>query len=69
MRRTAVLLATSSLVIVWLGGSAVAEEKKQKSLQLKDLPTAVQKTVQDNLKGGELKNIGKEKGLVRRIHG
>ena len=31
------------------------------SLQLKDLPAAVQKTVQDNLKGGEIKNISKEK--------
>lgn len=31
-----------------------------KTLQLKDLPPAVQKTVQDNLKGGEIKNIGKE---------
>jgi len=31
-----------------------------KSLNLKDLPAAVQKTVQDNLKGGELKNITRE---------
>jgi uncharacterized membrane protein YkoI len=29
-------------------------------LQLKDLPAAVQKTVQDTLQGGEIKNIGKE---------
>jgi hypothetical protein len=28
---------------------------------LKDLPPNVQKTVQDNLKGGEIKTIGKEK--------
>jgi Na+-transporting NADH:ubiquinone oxidoreductase subunit NqrC len=38
-----------------------------KSLQLKDLPAATQKTVQDNLKGGEIKNIAKEteKGVVQ----
>jgi hypothetical protein len=30
-------------------------------LQLKDLPAAVQKTVGDNLKGGQIKTIGKEK--------
>jgi hypothetical protein len=55
MRTLTVLLAT----IFALG--AVAQEKKAKSLQLKDLPAAVQKTVQDNLMGGEIKNIGKEK--------
>jgi hypothetical protein len=60
MRTLAVWLATGSLVIVGLGGFAVAEKKK-KSLQLKDLPAAVQKTVQDNLDGGEIKNIVKEK--------
>jgi hypothetical protein len=56
MRRTTVLLA-----IVVLCGSSVAQEKKSKSLQLKDLPAGVQKTVQDDLKGGQIKNIGKEK--------
>jgi hypothetical protein len=61
MRTLTVLLAMGSLVIVALGGFAVAQEKKGKSLQLKDLPAGVQKTVQDNLKGGEIKNIGKEK--------
>jgi hypothetical protein len=61
MRTLAVWLAMGSVVIVGLGGSARAEEKKEKSLQLKDLPAAVQKTVQDNLKGGEIKKIGKEK--------
>src|SRR5438067_2427863 len=49
------------MAIVVLGVSAMAQEKKGKGLQLKDLPAAVQKTVQDNLKGGEIKNIGKEK--------
>ena len=31
-----------------------------KSLALRDLPAPVQKTVSDNLKGGEIKNISKE---------
>jgi len=60
MRTLTVWLAMGLLAIV-AGGFAVAQEKKGKSLQLKDLPTAVQKTVQDNLKGGEIKSIGKEK--------
>ena len=39
----------------------------QKKLTIKDLPPAVQKTVQDQLMGGEIKNIGKEteKGVVQ----
>ena len=56
MRTLTVLLAITAI-----GGSALAQEKKEKSLQLKDLPAAVQKTIQDNLKGGEIKTIGKEK--------
>jgi hypothetical protein len=56
MRTLTVLLA-----IAVLGGSAAADEKKGKSLQLKDLPAAVQKTIQDNLQGGEIRNIAKEK--------
>jgi hypothetical protein len=53
MRILAVCIGSVALLVV----SAVA----QKKLQVKDLPAAVQKTVQDNLKGGEIKNIGKEK--------
>jgi hypothetical protein len=39
----------------------------EKSLALKDLPPAVQKTVQEQLKGGEIKNISKEteKGVTQ----
>jgi hypothetical protein len=48
-------------MVLVLGGSAMAQEKKEKSLQIKDLPAAVQKTVQDNLKGAQIKSIGKEK--------
>ena len=38
-----------------------------KSLQLKDLPASVQKTVQETLKGGQIKNIAKEveKGVTQ----
>lgn len=60
MRKLTIVLAMCSLVVLVLGGSAVAQETKGKSLQVKALPAAVQKTVQDNLKGGEIKNIGKE---------
>ena len=41
-------------------GVAFAQEKKEKTLALKDLAPAVQKTIQAELKGGEIKNIGKE---------
>ena len=41
-------------------GVSYAQEKKEKSLALKDLPPAVQKTIQAELKGGEIRNIGKE---------
>jgi len=49
------------LALLALGGSARAQEKNGKGLQLKDLPAAVQETVQANLKGGEIRNIAKEK--------
>ena len=61
MRKLAILLAICSFVMLVCAGLAPAQETKAKSLQLKDLPAAVQKTVSDNLKGGEVKNIGKEK--------
>ncbi len=61
MRALTILLAVSSLAIMAFGGSAGAQESQGKSLQLRDLPAAVQRTVQDNLKGGGvIKNIGKE---------
>ena len=39
----------------------------EKKLVLKDLPVAVQKTAQENLKGGEIKSISKEteKGVAQ----
>jgi hypothetical protein len=52
------------LRVVAIAGLAGAASK---SLQVKDLPAAVQKTVQDTLKGGEIKNISKEveKGVTQ----
>ena len=47
------LAATIVLAVSSLGSAA--------SLKLTDLPAAVQKTVNETLKGGEIKNIGKEK--------
>src|ERR1035437_1632032 len=41
-------------------GVAFAQEKKEKTLALKDVAPAVQKTIQAELKGGEIKSIGKE---------
>jgi hypothetical protein len=44
------------IVLIAIGMVASAE-----GLKVKDLPAAVQKTVQANLNGGEIKNISKEK--------
>jgi hypothetical protein len=56
MRILAVLLG-----IVALNISASAQGKKEKGLQLENLPAAVRKTVQANLNGAQIKNIAKEK--------
>ena len=45
------------LAIAAVGGAATAAEKK---LQMKDLPPAVQKTVQDQTKGAEIKGLSTE---------
>jgi hypothetical protein len=52
---------TVVLALVVVAGSSMGQEKKGDGQKLKDLPAVVQKTVQDNLKGAEIKNIGKEK--------
>jgi hypothetical protein len=49
------LTSMSALIALSLG-AALAEKK----LALKDLPPAVQTTIQAELKGGEIKSIGKE---------
>jgi hypothetical protein len=54
-------ILTGLFAIVAIGGAALAQEKKGKGLQLNDLPAVVQKTVQANLQGGEIRNIGKER--------
>ena len=41
-------------------GALVCAMAAEKKLQLKDLPPAAQKTVQDETKGAEIKNISKE---------
>src|ERR1700694_6039500 len=61
MRMLLTALVAGSLIAASSGGSARAKEKRGKGLQLKDLPASVQKTVHENLKGGEIKSIGKEK--------
>jgi uncharacterized membrane protein YkoI len=48
---------TIVLAIAALGGAATAAEKK---LQMKDLPAAVQKTVQEQTKGAEIKGLSTE---------
>ena len=60
MRQTFIAFLTA-VVISGLAGAAA------KSLQVTDLPAAVQKTVKDTLKGGEIKNISKEveKGVTQ----
>ena len=52
--RTFITIGASALL--WLTDALAAE----KTLALKDLPPAVQKTVQEQLKGGEIKTISKE---------
>lgn len=53
-----------ALISVAISACALAAGK---GLQLKDLPAAVQKTVQEQLKGGEIRNISKEveKGVTQ----
>lgn len=65
MRMPVVLL--TMLTMVTFGIAVSAQVQKGKGLQLRDLPTAVQKTVQANLNGGQIKNIAKEKedGVVQ----
>ncbi len=48
-------VAVGFALALCLGGGAAA-----KSLQLKDLPVLAQKTIESELKGGEIRNISKE---------
>ena len=60
MKQTVLVLLTTIAISVLPAAGA-------KSLQVKDLPAAVQKTVQETLKGAEIKNISKEveKGVTQ----
>jgi len=51
------------LFVIMASGAAAAasQDNKGKGLSLNSLPAAVRKTVQDNLMGGTIRNIGKEK--------
>ena len=59
MRALVLLLAIVSLI-----GSAVAQEKTGKGLQLRDLPAAVQRTVQDNQGGRDQEHRQRARGWV-----
>ena len=59
--RTATFLASAFLLAGLFSAQAFAQAAESKALQLRDLPASVQKTVQDTLKGGEIKHITKEK--------
>src|SRR5215831_6998897 len=52
-------LTGTTVLLAFCLGAAFAQEKEKK-LALKDLSPAVQKTIEAELKGGEIKNIGKE---------
>ena len=56
MRKFAGITALLALCL----SAAFSQEKKEKTLALKDLAPAVQKTIRAELKGGEIKSIGKE---------
>lgn len=49
-----------NLTILFVIGGIAAGMPAEKSLSLKDLPPMVQKTIHDNLNGGQIKSIGKE---------
>lgn len=57
MRRLTGITALAALCL----GAAFGQEKKEKTLALKDLAPEVQKTIQSELKGGQITRIGKEK--------
>ena len=60
MKQTVLVILTTIAISVLPAAAA-------KSLQVKDLPATVQKTVQETLKGAEIKNISKEveKGVTQ----
>jgi hypothetical protein len=61
MRPVTTSFGAACLIAALWCDPASAQAAHPKALQLKDLPASVQKTVQDTLKGGAIKNIAKEK--------
>jgi hypothetical protein len=59
--RTITSLFAACVVAGLCGAHAFAQAAKPRVLELKDLPASVQKTVQETLKGGAIKNIAKDK--------
>jgi uncharacterized membrane protein YkoI len=61
------ILVKILMTITALIALSISPAFAQKKLALKDLPAEVQKTIQAELKGGEIKNIGREKegGVVQ----
>ena len=53
-------LATGVIVLGATAGPVLSQTKKPADLTLKDLPAAVQKTVQETLKGATIKHISME---------
>jgi len=58
--RILVSLFAACVITGLCGEYPFAQAAQPKALQLKDLPTKVQKTVEEALKGGAIKNIAKE---------
>ena len=61
MHTVTTLVAAGCLLGGLYAEPAFAQAAKPRALQLKDLPASVQKTVQETLKGGVVKNISRER--------
>lgn len=61
MRTVTTLFVAACLVAGPCGEHVFAQASQPKALQVKDLPASVQRTVQETLKGGAIKNIAQEK--------
>jgi len=60
MRSRMIALLLGSFIVGGSAESAFAQAAQRRGLRLKDLPASVQKTVSENLNGGEIKHIGRE---------
>jgi uncharacterized membrane protein YkoI len=55
-------------IVLFLLGSGIFAEEKEKKVALKNLPPAVQKSVQDLIKGAELKGLSQEEENGKTIY-